>query len=71
MAKVLNKSQATEIYNAMCYLNNVSARLCVNIDDCNVMVKEQPCGNITVYHGPIVREVYANQHAFAVAYQIV
>lgn len=61
---ILSKPQAEAVYSAMCALNNFSAQA---FDD-DVLVKQQPSGFVTVLHGTVVREVYANQAAFATAY---
>ena len=64
---ILNQAQAEAVYSAMCALNNVGMRI-NTCDDDMVRVAEHQSGVITVYHGDTVRDVYANQAAFATAY---
>lgn len=73
MSLILNQAQAQAVYNAMCELNNVSARIDAKSRDFWVFEKES--GAIDVC--PVVKgieyegETHANQSAFATAYGLV
>ena len=72
---ILNKSQAKAVYDAMCALNNVGARLEANFQ--GAIARETVDGRITIYIVPNTTfpqshaaelEIYPDQSAFATAY---
>lgn len=70
---ILNKSQAEAVYSAMCALNNVSARLDVNLPQGNglaIRVYEGLGGRIFLTTERGQTEIYADQSAFATAYDL-
>lgn len=66
---ILNQAQATAVYDAMCYLNNVGGTIVANVQLCSVrevggrwvMVEDHTTGE---------REEYDGQHLFAAAYGV-
>ena len=73
---ILNTDQAQAIYSAMCALNNVSARIAVNIDQTeSINVFERHDGSISVWqknHGQTHNEeTHTSQAAFAAVYGVI
>lgn len=73
--KLLNKSQAEGMFNAMCALNNVYASFEFYVSTAAgdyIVVKDDPVTNaVTVRLADCSKvEVYVNQVAFATAYEI-
>ena len=78
--KILNRSQAEAVYNAMCALNNVSANQGIQLsfvgdwegDMYRFSVQEDANGRVVVSQGPIPKpqkiEQYPDQADFAAAY---
>lgn len=74
--KILNQSQAEAVYSAMCYLNNVGARLDAFLDKA-FHAREMADGRVVIHIVPNLTfpgshaaepEVYTDQSAFATAY---
>ena len=67
---ILTKSQAEAVYSAMCALNNVSMFIGAEIRELGrlVTVREDAMGRIHVEDLPALRELHADQSAFATAY---
>lgn len=63
---ILTKAQSQSIYNAMCELNNVSARIDASLQNCRVT--EQADGSVLVFGYASPSECYSGQTAFAEAY---
>lgn len=70
-ARILTASEAEHVYNAMCAMNNIWARISVYLSD-GRKVEENGHGEIVVVHSVHnwFCETYVNQAAFCEAYEL-
>ena len=74
--KILNQAQAKAVYDAMCALNNVGARVTVKFPtrDGLITVIEGVPGHVyveeTIGTSCVAREAYRAQNDFATAYEV-